>query len=230
VTLFHGLPSDRVRAIAQTPDGLMWFGTDGGLAKYDGRRTQAITADGLPAGRVLALKLDNDGALWVGTENGAARFAEGRFDFVKETEGRIITSIITPQRGRAIIASENGLIFDCQAKPPGGFAVRTIPDQPLQSADKDQPGALKITSLASMFKKIKFHTHAACSTARSPASPSRTTLCTQAPKAAECSRLKTEQRGLAAKAAQLLYQRPRNRCSRTPLGRRESACRRERLF
>src|SRR5207253_8663185 len=33
VTLFHGLPSDRVHAIAQTPDGAMWFATDGGLAK-----------------------------------------------------------------------------------------------------------------------------------------------------------------------------------------------------
>src|SRR6266571_4857169 len=57
VTLFHGLPSDRVHAIAQTTDGVMWFATDGGLARYDGRRTQAIIAEGLPPGRVLALKL-----------------------------------------------------------------------------------------------------------------------------------------------------------------------------
>src|SRR5438105_4419246 len=27
VTLFHGLPSDRVHAIAQSQDGAMWFGT-----------------------------------------------------------------------------------------------------------------------------------------------------------------------------------------------------------
>jgi len=67
VTLFHGLPSDRVHAIAQTPDGVMWFATDGGLAKYDGRRTQAVIADGLPPGRVLALKTNEDGALWIGT-------------------------------------------------------------------------------------------------------------------------------------------------------------------
>jgi len=45
VTLFHGLPSDRVHAIAQTADGVLWFATDGGLAKYDGRRTQAVTAE-----------------------------------------------------------------------------------------------------------------------------------------------------------------------------------------
>src|SRR5262245_13990717 len=34
VTLFHGLPSNHVRAIAQDGEGVMWFGTDGGLAKY----------------------------------------------------------------------------------------------------------------------------------------------------------------------------------------------------
>src|SRR5436309_3781038 len=84
VTLFHGLPSDRVHAIAQTPDGVMWFATDGGLAKYDGRRTQAVIADGLPPGRVLALKTDEDGALWIATDNGAARFANGKFDLIKE--------------------------------------------------------------------------------------------------------------------------------------------------
>ncbi len=163
VTLFHGLPSDRVHAIAQTPDGVMWFATDGGLAKYDGRRTQAITSGGLPQGRVLSLKLDDDGALWIGTDNGATRLANGKFDLVKETEGKVITAIITPQKGRAMMATENGVIFDCRVKPAGGFPqsaneaekaasvtfeVHSIPAQPLQSADKDQPGLLKITGLA----------------------------------------------------------------------------------
>src|SRR2546423_1020346 len=148
VTLFHGLPSDRVHAIAQTPDGALWFATDGGLAKYDGRRTQTITAEGLPPGHVLALKVDDDGALWIGTENGASRFSEGKFAVLKETVEKVITAIISPQRGRAIMATENGIIFDCQVKQDGGFAVRAIPDQPLQSADKDHPGPLKITALA----------------------------------------------------------------------------------
>ena len=163
MTSFHGLPSDRTHAIAQTEFGVTWFATDGGLAKYDGRRTQAITAEGLPVGRVLALKADESGALWIGTDNGAARLWNGKFDPIKETAGKVITAIITPQRDRAIMASESGQIFDCQAKQPTAvsstnrsgegnegltFAVRTIPDQPLQSADKDHPGLLKITSLA----------------------------------------------------------------------------------
>src|SRR5215216_4945041 len=47
VTLFHGLPSDQVRAVAQDAEGQMWFGTDAGLARYDGRRVQSVTSEGL---------------------------------------------------------------------------------------------------------------------------------------------------------------------------------------
>jgi signal transduction histidine kinase/ligand-binding sensor domain-containing protein len=169
VTSFHGLPSDRTHAIAQTEFGVTWFATDGGLARYDGRRTNAINAEGLPAGRVLALKADPSGALWIGTDNGAARLANAKFETIKETEGKVITSIITPQAGRAIMASENGQVFDCQVKPAvaatetnrvsqgddsPSFSVRMIPGQPLQSSDKDHPGALKITSLALVGERL----------------------------------------------------------------------------
>jgi len=101
--------------------------------------------------------------------NGAARLANAKFEAIKETAGKAITTIITPQSGRAIMASETGQIFDCQVKQSTststsnrsselstvpGFSVRTIPDQPLQSANKDQPGPLKITSLALVGEKL----------------------------------------------------------------------------
>ena len=167
VTSFHGLPSDRTHAIAQTEFGVTWFATDGGLARYDGRRTNAINAEGLPSGRVLALKADSSGALWVGTDTGAARLANGKFETIKETTGKVITAILTRDRDRAIMVSESGQIFDCQVKKqvssasrPGEgiegltFIVRTLPVQPLQSADKDHPGPLKLTSLALMDEKL----------------------------------------------------------------------------
>ena len=147
---------------------MTWFATDGGLARYDGRRTNAINAEGLPTGRVLTLKADENGALWIGTDNGAARLANAKFVTIKETVGKVITTIITPQSGRAIMASESGQIFDCQVKQPAtasmanssesdpapSFSVRTIPEEPLQSMDKDHPGPLKITSLALIGDKL----------------------------------------------------------------------------
>src|ERR1700730_316295 len=33
-----GLPENRVRTIAQTPDGYLWLGTSSGLARFDGVR------------------------------------------------------------------------------------------------------------------------------------------------------------------------------------------------
>ncbi len=36
LTTDAGLPSNCVRAIVQDEDGFMWFGSDGGLVRYDG--------------------------------------------------------------------------------------------------------------------------------------------------------------------------------------------------
>jgi ligand-binding sensor domain-containing protein len=33
-----GLPQNSVTALAQTPDGYLWVGTQGGLARFDGVR------------------------------------------------------------------------------------------------------------------------------------------------------------------------------------------------
>ena len=143
VTLFHGLPSNHVRAIAQDGEGMMWFGTDGGLAKYDGRRIQKMVVDALPAGRVRALKLDGDGVLWVGTDSGAARLVAGEFKPIAETEGKAVTAIILPERGRAVMVSEQGTVFDCSTKTDGSLAVQTIEprDSALLNVDSEWPRA-----------------------------------------------------------------------------------------
>ena len=126
----------------------MWFGTDSGLAKYDGRRTQTMTVEGLMSKRVLALKLDADGSLWVGAESGATRIVNNDARAIPETAGHVIRSIITPERGRAILASEDGTIFDCRAEANGSLVVKTIPEKPLKSEDFERPGPLNLTSLA----------------------------------------------------------------------------------
>jgi ligand-binding sensor domain-containing protein/signal transduction histidine kinase len=158
ISLFHGLPSDRVRAIVQDKDGTMWFGTDGGLVKYDGRRIQAITDASLPHGRILALNLDETGTLWIGTDNGAARLIDERFILVEESAGKPITAIITPQPGRAILASE-GAIFDCYSNEEE-LKVKVFNEHPkfsIESSNGNQP--LHITSLAFIENTIWAGTH-----------------------------------------------------------------------
>jgi len=126
VTLFHGLPSDRVHAITQGPDGSMWFGTDAGLAKFDGRRTQTLAVSGLSPGRILALQSDQSGGLWIGTETGAARLLWGRFDVVRETVGQAVTAIIAPSPGRVLMTTEQGNVFESRVEPDGSFQTKSL--------------------------------------------------------------------------------------------------------
>ncbi len=129
VTLFNGLPSDNVRAIAQTPDGILWFGTDGGLAKFDGRRVEAVALEGLKSNRILTLETNSAGDLWIGTDAGAARFANGRFYPVAETVGKPITAILIGEITKFISPDT---IYSAHFKPDGSLEVTASESQNLQ--------------------------------------------------------------------------------------------------
>ncbi|MBW8782914.1 MAG: ATP-binding protein [Verrucomicrobia bacterium] len=81
-----GLPSNRVTGLTQTPDGYLWVGTLGGLARFDGVRFttfHAGTIPGLESDRVQAVFTDRDGSLWVGLDcGGVARRVEGQFHVI----------------------------------------------------------------------------------------------------------------------------------------------------
>ena len=66
-----GLPFPWVRVIRETPDGALWFGTNGGgvFRLKDGRFTVIDHTRGLSSDLVRALWLSPDGHLWIGTEN-----------------------------------------------------------------------------------------------------------------------------------------------------------------
>ncbi|MEO7098032.1 MAG: two-component regulator propeller domain-containing protein [Luteolibacter sp.] len=69
----EGLPSNRVTSLTQTPDGYLWVGTLGGLARFDGVRFTTFHAENTPrleSDRVHALFTARDGSLWVGLDRG----------------------------------------------------------------------------------------------------------------------------------------------------------------
>jgi ligand-binding sensor domain-containing protein len=72
-TVEDGLPDNVVNAIAQAGNGLLWVGTESGLASFDGREFTPIDLriPGSPAqGAVNALVEASNGDLWVGTNAG----------------------------------------------------------------------------------------------------------------------------------------------------------------
>jgi ligand-binding sensor domain-containing protein/signal transduction histidine kinase len=71
-----GLPHDHVWAGCQDAAGFLWFGTEGGLARFDGTSFRLFTAEqGLSSTAVLAVLAAHTGDFWVGTDGGVCRLA-----------------------------------------------------------------------------------------------------------------------------------------------------------
>src|SRR5258706_9732613 len=89
-TTADGLPQNSVNAIAQTPDGYVWVGTFGGLARFDGLRfrvAERVDDAGHHADRVLSLAVAPDSSLWIGTENGLLQYRAGHFKRFTQANG-----------------------------------------------------------------------------------------------------------------------------------------------
>ena len=77
----EGIPGP-VRAIAQTPDGYLWLGTEAGLLRFDGTHFvlwEAEKTERLPNYSVWSLCVSRDGGLWLGLGSGGiSRLRNGK--------------------------------------------------------------------------------------------------------------------------------------------------------
>jgi signal transduction histidine kinase/ligand-binding sensor domain-containing protein/CheY-like chemotaxis protein len=82
----EGLPSNGIRALAQTSDGFLWLAMENGLVRFDGvefRTFDRNTTPALAVTEVTALFEDSRRVLWIGTDDGAVlRLADGVFEEV----------------------------------------------------------------------------------------------------------------------------------------------------
>jgi ligand-binding sensor domain-containing protein len=68
LTRHDGLPHDWVGALAESHDGDLWIGTEGGgLCRFDG---DALVRSGIGDDIVQALAADSRESLWIGTRTG----------------------------------------------------------------------------------------------------------------------------------------------------------------
>ena len=78
----NGLPQNMVGSMAQTPDGYLWFGTQAGLARFDGKRFETFlrsTHPSLADNLISSVATTPDGTLWVQTPRGIQRYSYGVF-------------------------------------------------------------------------------------------------------------------------------------------------------
>src|SRR5690349_14224695 len=111
----NGLPQNTVQAIAQTPDGYIWIGTQEGLARFDGVKFDIFDKQNTPALKsndIRSLLAATDGALWIATSFGLVRRQNGQFAMLTASEGlpdNNITKIIQDRAGRIWIATAAAL-------------------------------------------------------------------------------------------------------------------------
>jgi len=115
LTVDDGLPENSVRAILQDEVGFLWFGTQNGLARYDGYEMVDRWhrgEDGVPRFFVTSLLEDREGNVWIGTlTNGI-----WRLDPRTETCEEIMASPGPPLTGRSqqaphIVQDPGGVIW-----------------------------------------------------------------------------------------------------------------------
>jgi ligand-binding sensor domain-containing protein/signal transduction histidine kinase len=130
ITTLDGLAGKAVIAIVEDRQGFLWFGTEKGVSKFDGKQERFTTytrKDGLPSNIIFKIIEARDGSLWFGTLLGLSRFSSGHFENYTTKNGLIsnnIHSLLQDSKGRIWIGTEKGL--NCLEK--GKFSYYTTAD------------------------------------------------------------------------------------------------------
>jgi len=101
-TVQSGFIKGYVYAIAQTPDGYLWLGTEFGLVRFDGVHTtpwQPPAGQLLPDKSIFRLVGARDGTLWIGTWAGLATWSGGKLTRPPEFDGHPVTSLFEDREG-----------------------------------------------------------------------------------------------------------------------------------
>ncbi len=131
----QGLPPGPIYAIAQTPDGYLWLGTEHGLVRFDGVNFKLFlpTVSGEPPARtVLGLETDSSGDLWVRVSGPSLlRYRDGQFSRVLSDPAvpvSLVTAMARGRDGRLLLSSMwSGTIRDRKERFELLAPVRALP-------------------------------------------------------------------------------------------------------
>lgn len=109
-------PAGAVNAIAQTPDGYLWLGAEGGLLRFDGAAFKIFehaNTPRFPRGHVVGLVVDLHGSLWVRMKAPyLMRYRAGEFEqaYAADSDTPGITAIARDNQGRVLVSSTEALL------------------------------------------------------------------------------------------------------------------------
>lgn len=157
-----GLPQNSVYAIAQTPDGYLWLGTLGGLARFDGVRFTQFTAENTPQIRnndIRTLFVAPDSTLWIGTYGGGAvRYRKGRFEPVVLGEGlphEMVRGFAADSSGGVFIAMQGGGVARLQGRTITRFSTKNgLPSDAVKTVYTDRSGDVWMGTLGGGLSRL----------------------------------------------------------------------------
>ena len=101
-TIQDGSFKGNIYAMAQTPDGYLWLGTEFGLLRFDGIHTspwQPPASQHLPDNAITSLLVTGDGTLWIGTAVGLATWSGGKLTRRPELGEHFVASLFEDHEG-----------------------------------------------------------------------------------------------------------------------------------
>ena len=110
----EGRLTSPINAMAQTPDGYLWLGTDSGLLRFDGVRVTPweLPDQPLPSKWIASLLTARDGTLWIGTVKGLASWKNGKLTSYPQLSGGMVLRLLEDREGTIWASS-------MAAPPPG---------------------------------------------------------------------------------------------------------------
>jgi ligand-binding sensor domain-containing protein len=101
-TVRDGFSLGNIYAMAQTPDGYLWLGSEFGLFRFDGLHStlwQPPVGQHLPDHSINALFVTHDGILWIGTFAGVATWDGTELTRHPDFDHQVITSLFEDREG-----------------------------------------------------------------------------------------------------------------------------------
>ncbi len=107
-----GLPQEDMFSIFQDQKGYMWFGTNSGAVRYNGREMTVFNHDhGLPGNSVRDIKQDSTGIMYFATTSGIAKF-EGDTTLGILWEGISFQNIFIDSKDRRWFMGDDGIYME----------------------------------------------------------------------------------------------------------------------
>jgi ligand-binding sensor domain-containing protein len=145
------LPSKNVQAAFQDSEGWMWFGTDKGVARFNGAEFKSSAVAGsafeLLAGEdVRSITEDRNGTIWIATARGLRRITKGGEDCGPAFDVHDPRQVFVDSGNTIWVAGAHGLSrFDGRALIPFAHS-RELPSDDVRALAEDTSGSLWIAT------------------------------------------------------------------------------------